>query len=237
MTSLFRSLFKGKFPEYGEFETALEDLRGHGLMIVDNVGKAFAPEFDEFAAKQAEPVKPGITQISSHGKRQVKVLQHLFTAMAGLPQEMASLRDLNSEKEKELSELHAAQNQSKKSIVELQKADEALQRARQKGIAAEITRCEQKSDACRYKSEQDSRAVEALQQKFEGYLNNYRGRFVDTMADKLSNAVDEKMKELRELSSIAQAIMDAAATISEYEDRSVPVMKQQLEQLNSETIV
>ena len=236
MVSLLRSLFKGKFPQYSDFETALEDLRGHGLIICDSVGKAFTPSFDDFCEKQASSVKPGMTQIGAHGKRQVKALQHLFTAMSTLPAEMAALRDMNTEMERELSGLHAAQDQAKKSKTEQQKAEEALERAKNRGAAPEIAKCEQKLDAWKSKSEQDAAAVEELQQKFQGYQSDYRKRFTDSVAIKLTAAIDHKLKELQELSAVADDMIDAATKISEYTDASVPRLQKKLDELKQQTV-
>ena len=234
MVSLLRSLFKGKFPEYSEFETALENLRGHGLAICDSVGKAFTPSFDNFCDRQAASVKPGMTKIGAQGKLQVKALQHLFTAMAELPSQMSILRDMNIGMQKELSELHAAQDQANKSKSEEQKAVEAVQRATYRGSEQEKAKCEQRLNTLKEKRKQDEEAVEQLQQKFQGYQSEYRQNFTNHMAKNLTTAIDCKLKELEELSAIAQEIVDAATKISEYTDASVPRLQQKLDELEQQ---
>ena len=234
MVSVFRSLFKGKFPEHTELEGALENLRGHGLKIIDRDTKGFSGSFDHFAESQASSVRPGLSQISEHGKEQVSSMKTLFTAASGLPLEIGSLKDMNLDMQKRLNEVHSAQNQAQKSKTEYEKANSALEMARARSNPGEIAKWEAKSDSAKFKAEQDERLAEEKQAGFEKYQQNYRFDFVHNLAASLSTAVDAKLKELSELSAIADKIISSAATIDDYEDGSIARHKKRLEDLEAE---
>lgn len=234
MVSVFRSIFKGKFPEHSELESALENLRGYGLKIIDNDTKAFSPCFDHFAASQSASVKPGLIQVGERGNEQVAAMKQLFTAASALPTEMTSLKQMNLEMQKRLSGVQSAEGQAQKAQVEYDKANAAFEKARARSNTVEMAKWEQKSDAAKFKVEQDQRAVEDAKAGFEKFHETYRVDFVRNLGSALQNAVDAKLKELSELSRIAQGIIDAAATITETEEGGVERHRKRLEAIEAE---
>jgi molybdopterin converting factor small subunit len=221
------------FPEFDEFHKNLVSLRQNGSVISTNLGQTFGTPLENFIQQQTGEVKTNLEAIFSAGKSGSEAVTRLYLATENLPTNLSTFSALGKDLPQKKKDLQKAQEDVKYSEEILTAYQENHTKAVTKGSQVEIENAQKIVDEATQALGRARQHEESAQREIDESEQNDSGRFFETVTTELTAAVNEKLQELRALASTAETIIETASMIHDYEDKTIPLLRKKLEDLEA----
>ena len=224
--SLFNKM--RSFPEYHNAYDAVIQNREAEKDIIDNMTKAFGPDFQKFYKAQPEDLHGGLSSIQQGGVNEGKILTDLHSTLAVLPQDFHVYLDSFETKRKKQADVEDLESKAKKSDEKAKATEQKLAQLRAKS-SPDVPKTEALAVQLRSKATADNdKAVEA-RQKFEEYNKEYQTNFANTFITMMEAFFEARQKAAKQLSTTGTEIENAVQQLHEYNDKNIASLRERLQ--------
>ena len=227
MSSLFNKI--RSFPEYHDASDAVLENREAEQKIIDNMSKAFGPDFKKFYTAQPEDLHAPLSSIQQGGVNETKILADLHSTLAVLPQDFHVYLDSFETKKKKQNAVEELESTAKKSEEKAKSTEAKLAQLRAKS-SPDVPKTEALAVQLRNKATSDNdKAVEA-RRNFDEYSKEYQTNFANTFITMMEAFFEARQKAAKQLITTGTEIENAVQQFHEYNDKSLATLRAKLQQ-------
>lgn len=229
----FRRLIS-QYPEFDDMISAIEQMQMGDIQVIDGLTQGFGSNFEKFYSKQPVQVSKAMKPINKSIENEVKILQDSFATLSVLPKDLQFLKSQHAGIQKIREAYMKIQESARKAREAADKAKQNMEA--QPNDSPQRAKAEAVYNAALQKEKEEDEKAKSIETEYNESLDQYQAHFIDSLSSTLAAVANQRAEVAAQQRQIAQEIATAIESIEYYQDRDIPKLKQQLNDLDYEIV-
>lgn len=221
--------------ELPELVAALQNANEAEKKMADGMSEIFGAALKQFADLQPKEIAAVLKSIQDQGKDQADICKALAEALSTLPSDLQGLSVYEREIARNQSAVKSADDNLKKSTLELEKQQQNLKAAEEKG-SPDVEKFQAAVEAAKCKNEALKTQADKTREQSSTDSEESRKKFVDALATSLRAAAEKRMEACDKLIDLSESMLAPLEDLGSFEDSVIPKLKQKLSDLEHEIV-
>lgn len=226
------------FPPYHQMIDSLNMNIESEKKIVESLSSFVEQDLSIIYENQPDVLQKCIEIIQNSCKKQADLMQNMISAQLSIPNTMITLNTLYKEIQNELSIISNARDTATESQLMMDKSIQNLNKIKdQKSIdQSKIQEANQEVTKATHQFEKDTQNADDIQKARSQNINEYRKKFVESLAISLKTLSQIKESFTKEIHQVSEELKNSLLILDQSDEPSFPALEDRLKQLNEESI-